>query len=135
MKRRPLFPALVPRRLRRGAAPGARSDAAAGLPAASPWRMVVLLLLLALGAALGTGIYESARRVFGEPQISASELAQLRAENQRLIVDNERLQGSLAASESRLEIERAAKDQLASDLRTAQKEMGELAEKLTGQRT
>lgn len=126
MKRRPRFPALVPRRLRRGAAPGARSEAAAGLPTGSPWRMVVLLLMLALGAALGTGLYESARRVFGEPQVSVSELTQVRAENQRLIADSERLQGSLAAAESRLEIERAAKDQLASDLRAAQKEMGDM---------
>lgn len=125
MKRRPLFPALVPRRLRRGAATGARTDGT-GLPAASPWRIVVLVLLLALGAAMGTGLYESARRVFGGPQISASELAQLRAEHQRLIADNERLQGSLAAAESRLEIERAAKDQFAADLRAAQKEMGDM---------
>ncbi|RZS77067.1 DUF6776 family protein [Pigmentiphaga kullae] len=125
MKRRPLFPALVPRRLRRGAAAGARTDGT-GLPAASPWRIVVLVLLLALGAAMGTGLYESARRVFGGPQISASELAQLRAEHQRLIADNERLQGSLAAAESRLEIERAAKDQFAADLRAAQKEMGDM---------
>lgn len=125
MKRRPLFPALVPRRLRRGAAPGARTDESV-LPAASPWRVVVLVLLLALGAALGTGLYESARRVFGGPQVSASELAQLRAENQRLIADNERLQGSLAASESRLEIERAAKEQFAVDLWAAQKEMGDM---------
>ncbi|AZG10451.1 hypothetical protein EGT29_22680 [Pigmentiphaga sp. H8] len=125
MKRRPLFPALVPRRLRRGAAAGARADGT-GLPAASPWRIVVLVLLLALGAALGTGLYESARRMLGGPQISASELAQLRAEHQRLIADNERLQGSLAAAESRLEIERAAKDQFAADLRAAQKEMGDM---------
>jgi len=115
----------VPRRLRRGAGPAARADGT-GLPPASPWRIVVLVLLLALGAALGTGLYESARRIFGGPQVSASELAQLRAEHQRLIADNERLQGSLAAAESRLEIERAAKDQLAADLRAAQKEMGDM---------
>ncbi|OVZ57358.1 hypothetical protein CDO44_18310 [Pigmentiphaga sp. NML080357] len=126
MKRRPLFPALVPRRLRRGAALGAPPEVA-GLSTGSPGRVVVLLVLLALGAALGTGLYESARRLVGvAPQISASELAQLRAENQRLIADNERLQGSLAASESRLAIERAAKDQLAADLRAAQKEMGDM---------
>ncbi|MDX3904849.1 MAG: hypothetical protein QHC78_04065 [Pigmentiphaga sp.] len=126
MKRRPLFPALVPRRLRRGAGPGARQEVE-GLTAGSPWRVAVLLVLLALGAALGTGLYESARRlVGGAPQISASEVAQLRAENQRLVADNERLQGSLVAAESRLAIERAAKDQLAADLRNAQKEMGEM---------
>ncbi|VCU69438.1 hypothetical protein PIGHUM_01500 [Pigmentiphaga humi] len=125
-RRRPLFPALVPRRLKRGA--GARAGMA-DLPAkaSSPWRVAVLLVLLALGAALGTALYESALRFTGmAPQISASELAQLRAENQRLIADSERLQGSLAASESRLAIERAAKDQLAADLRAAQKEMGDM---------
>ncbi len=122
MKRRPIFPALVPRRLRRDTT----SDVTR-LARGSPGRLAGLLLLLALGAALGTGLYESARRLIGgAPPVSASEVAQLRAENQRLIADNERLQGSLAAAESRLAIERAAKDQLAADLRAAHKEMGDL---------
>jgi hypothetical protein len=94
-----------------------------------PWpvRALTLLLILALGAALGSGLYEYARRVAGlAPPISSTELAQLRADAQRLTTENERLQNRLNESDGRLTIERAARDQLAAELRTAQKEAGDL---------
>ncbi len=124
MKRRPLFPALAPRRLRPTAA------SRTGRPPwwmASPLRTISVLVLLALGAALGSGLYEYVRRVAGfAPIVSATELAQLREQNQRLLADNDRLQASLNAAEGRLVIERAAKDQLVIDLRAAQKDSGDL---------
>ncbi|GAA4329730.1 hypothetical protein GCM10023144_16870 [Pigmentiphaga soli] len=130
MKRRPLLPALG-RRLRRPPAGLARLIRRPEQPAARrlppPLQVLVLLSMLALGAALGSGLYEYARRLAGlAPAISHSELAQLRGEAQRLVADNERLQNRLNAADGQLAIERAAKDQLAAELRAAQKEMGGL---------
>jgi hypothetical protein len=124
VKRRPLFPALH-RRRRAGATASRRVAVVSRMP--WPVRALTLLLILALGAALGSGLYEYARRVAGlAPPISSSELAQLRADAQRLTTENERLQNRLNESDGRLTIERAARDQLAAELRTAQKEAGDL---------
>ena len=125
MKRRPLFPAVVRRKRRLATAAGPQLMGKAGAP--WPLRALMLLVILALGAALGSGLYEYALRLAGiTPQVSSSELAQLRGERERLTADNLLLQNRLSASEGRIEIERAANDQLAAELRVAQKESGDL---------
>ena len=91
------------------------------------WRSARLLALVAVGAALGTAVYEHGLRMVGlAPDISLSEASRLRAENQRLVAENGRLQASVDAIEGRLAIERAARDQMAADLLAARKEAGGL---------
>lgn len=124
MKRRPLFPAAVQRRRRQAAASAPR---AAKTRAPWPLRAFALLLILALGAALGSGLYEWVRRVAGlAPQISASDAATLRADRERLAAELQALQGRLNAADGRIEMERAAKDKLEAELRASQKEVGDL---------
>jgi hypothetical protein len=124
MKRRPLFPAAVQRR---------RRLAATAVPRAArtrpPWpvRALALMLILALGAALGSGLYEWVRRAAGlAPQVSSSDAAVLLADRERLATEMQALQGRLNAADGRIEMERAAKDQLAAELRASQKEVGDL---------
>ncbi|WP_420226948.1 DUF6776 family protein [Pigmentiphaga litoralis] len=124
MKRRPLFPAAVQRRRRQAAASAPR---AAKTRAPWPLRAFALLLILALGAALGSGLYEWVRRVAGlAPQVSASDAATLRADRERLAAELQALQGRLNAADGRIEMERAAKDKLEAELRASQKEVGDL---------
>ncbi|WP_189614852.1 DUF6776 family protein [Pigmentiphaga litoralis] len=124
MKRRPLFPAAVQRRRRLAAASAPRAE-----PTRTPWpvRAGALLLILALGAALGSGLYEWVRKVAGlAPQVSASDAAVLLAERERLAAELQALQGRLNAADGRIEMERAAKDKLEAELRASQKEVGDL---------
>ena len=124
MKRRPLFPAAVQRRRRLAAASAPR---AAKTRAPWPLRAFALLLILALGAALGSGLYEWVRRVAGlAPQVSASDAASLQADRERLAGELQALQGRLNAADGRIEMERAAKDKLEAELRASQKEVGDL---------
>lgn len=127
MKRRPLFPAAVRRKRRLATATAAGQRVMVKARAPWPLRALMLLVILALGAALGSGLYEYALRLAGvAPQVSSSELAQLRGEHDRLVADNQLLQNRLSAADGRIEIERAANAQLAAELRLAQKESGDL---------
>lgn len=125
MKRRPLFPAVSVRRRRLAGAAGQK----VAVRAKAPWplRALLLMLILALGAALGSGLYEYARRLAGMgPQVSTADVAQLSRERDRLHADNQMLQNRLNAAEGRIEIERATNDRLTAELRQAQIESGTL---------
>jgi hypothetical protein len=99
-----------------------------------PWplKAAAWLAVLALGAALGTALYDYSRGMLGlNPPISAGELSELRAELLRLQNEVGRLQAALDQAGGQLTIERAQKDQLAEDLRAAQKAMASLREDLS----
>ena len=97
-----------------------------------PFKAAGWLAVLALGAALGTALYDYSRGMLGlNPPISAGELTNLRAELVRLQNEVGRLQTAVDQASGQLAIERAQKDQLAEDLRTAQNTVASLREDLS----
>lgn len=97
-----------------------------------PYRRLIFLITLVLGAALGSALYEGVQHWWkGPPPLTLDEADQLRQEIDLFRKENEQLRTHLMATESRLMLERAARDSLEEEMRSAQRELGDLRENLT----
>ncbi|MCK9506998.1 MAG: hypothetical protein M0Q54_01030 [Pigmentiphaga sp.] len=97
-----------------------------------PYRRLIFLVTLVLGAALGSALYEAAQHWWkGPPPMTLEEADDLRRQVDSFRQENEQLRKHLMATESRLILERAAKDSLEEEMRSAQRELGDLRDNLT----
>src|SRR5690606_25093806 len=97
-----------------------------------PYRRLIFLITLVLGAALGSALYEAAQHWWkGPAPMTLEEADDLRRQVDSFRQENEQLRNHLMATESRLILERAAKDSLEEEMRSAQRELGDLRDNLT----
>jgi hypothetical protein len=95
------------------------------------WRMLGLVAVLSCSFALAAWIYDAGRRFAGFDRSEAEhELSQLREDVGRLTRDTAGLRASVDASESKLQIERAAQAQLGRQVKVLEEENARLKEDL-----
>jgi hypothetical protein len=95
------------------------------------WRMLGLVVVLSCSFALAAWIYDAGRRYAGFDRSEAEqELSQLRERVARLTQETEGMRTSVNASESKLQIERAAQAQLGRQVKVLEDENSRLKEDL-----
>lgn len=95
------------------------------------WRMLGLVVLLSCSLALAAWMYDAGRRFAGFDRSEAEqELSQLRESAGKLAQETAALRASVNASESQLQIERAAQTQLGRQVKTLEDENVRLKEDL-----
>jgi hypothetical protein len=95
------------------------------------WRMLGLIALLSCSFALAAWIYDAGRRFAGFDRSKAEqELSELRENVGRLAQETSGLRASVNASESKLQIERAAQAQLGRQVKVLEEENARLKEDL-----
>jgi len=95
------------------------------------WRMLGLVAVLSCSFALAAWIYDAGRRFAGFDRSEAEqELSQLRESVGRLTQETAGLRASVNASESKLQIERAAQTQLGRQVKVLEDENARLKEDL-----
>ena len=95
------------------------------------WRMLGLVAVLSCSFALAAWIYDAGRRFAGFDRSEAEqELSQLRESVGRLTQETAGLRASVNASESKLQIERAAQAQLGPQVKVLEDENARLKEDL-----
>jgi hypothetical protein len=95
------------------------------------WRMLGLVAVLSCSLALAAWIYDAGRRFAGFDRSEAEqELSQLRESVGRLTQESAGLRASVNASESKLQIERAAQAQLGRQVKVLEDENARLKEDL-----
>jgi len=95
------------------------------------WRMLGLVAVLSCSLALAAWIYDAGRRFAGFDRSEAEqELSQLRESVGRLTQETAGLRASVNASESKLQIERAAQAQLGRQVKVLEDENARLKEDL-----
>ena len=95
------------------------------------WRMLGLVAVLSCSFALAAWIYDAGRRFAGFDRSEAEqELSQLRESVGRLTQETAGLRASVNASESKLQIERAAQAQLGRQVKVLEDENARLKEDL-----
>jgi uncharacterized protein DUF6776 len=95
------------------------------------WRMLGLVAVLSCSFALAAWIYDSGQRIAGFDRSEAEqELSQLRESVGRLTQEAAGMRASVNASESKLQIERAAQAQLARQVKALEVENARLKEDL-----
>mgnify|MGYP001562363787 CR=1 FL=1 len=95
------------------------------------WRMLGLVAVLSCSLALAAWMYDAGRRFAGfDRSESEQELSQLRESAGRLAQETAELRASVNASESKLQIERAAQTQLGRQVKALEDENVRLKEDL-----
>jgi hypothetical protein len=95
------------------------------------WRMLGLVAVLSCSFALAAWIYDAGRRFAGFDRSEAEqELSSLRENVSKLVPEAEGLRASVNASESKLQIERAAQTQLLRQVKALEAENARLKEDL-----
>lgn len=95
------------------------------------WRMLGLVAVLSCSFALASWIYDAGRRFAGFDRSQAEqELSQLHESVGRLTEETKGLRASVNASESKLQIERAAQTQLGRQVKALENENARLKEDL-----
>jgi hypothetical protein len=95
------------------------------------WRMLGLVAVLSCSFALAAWIYDAGRRIAGFDRGEAEqELSQLRESVGKLTQETAGLRASVNASESKLQIERAAQAQLGRQVKVLEDENARLKEDL-----
>ena len=95
------------------------------------WRMLGLIAVLSLSLALAAWIYDAGRRFAGFDRSEADqELTQLRESVAKLTLETAELHVSVNASESKLQIERAAQTQFGRQVKALEDENARLKEDL-----
>ena len=95
------------------------------------WRMLGIIAILSTSFALAAWIYDAGRRFAGFDRSEAEqELSQLRESTGRLTRESAELRANVNASESKLQIERAAQTQLGRQVKVLEDENARLKEDL-----
>ena len=95
------------------------------------WRMLGLVVVLSFSLALAAWMYDAGRRFAGFDRSEAEqELTQLRESAGKLALETAELRASVNASESKLQIERAAQTQLGRQVKALEDENVRLKEDL-----
>lgn len=95
------------------------------------WRMLGIVALLSCSLALAAWIYDAGRRIAGfDRSETEQELSQLRESAGKLNAETASLRASVNASESKLQIERAAQAQLGRQVKVLEDENARLKEDL-----
>jgi hypothetical protein len=95
------------------------------------WRMVGMIAVLSCSLALAAWMYDAGRRFAGFDRSEAEhELSQLRESAGKLTEETASLRASVNASESKLQIERAAQTQLGRQVKALEDENARLKEDL-----
>ena len=95
------------------------------------WRMLGLVAVLSCSFALAAWVYDAGRRIAGFDRTEAEqELSQLRESVGKLTEESASLRASVNASESKLQIERAAQTQLGRQVKALEDENARLKEDL-----
>ena len=95
------------------------------------WRMLGLVVLLSCSLALAAWMYDAGRRFAGFDRSEVEqEMSQLRESVKKLTEESSGLRASVNASESKLQIERAAQIQLGKQVKVLEDENARLKEDL-----
>ncbi len=95
------------------------------------WRMLGLVVVLSCSFALAAWMYDAGRRFAGfDSSLAEQELSQLRESVGKLTTESTALRANVNASESKLQIERAAQTQLGKQVKVLEEENARLKEDL-----
>lgn len=95
------------------------------------WRLLAIIAVLSCSLVLAAWMYDAGRRFAGFDRSEAEqELSQLRESVGKLTEESARLRASVNASESKLQIERAAQTQLGRQVKALEDENAQLKEDL-----
>lgn len=95
------------------------------------WRLLAIIVVLSCSLVLAAWMYDAGRRFAGFDRSEAEqELSQLRESVGKLTEESARLRASVNASESKLQIERAAQTQLGRQVKALEDENAQLKEDL-----
>jgi hypothetical protein len=96
------------------------------------WRALVLVVVLSISLTLALWMYDAGRQFAGfDPTAASEELADLHGRIARLEEEAKRMRSVIASSESRLQIEKTAQEQLTRQLKAVETENARLREDLS----